>query len=251
MRLTLPAAALTCVAALSLAAPAFAGEPPPGEPTPAPAELPPGSADAPTPRWGLHSADTVPRGDYMLYGELGWPDLSIGVQRGFGESFDAGLRFSMIYGVYYIVPKQRSGGVSDRGFGFGFSVPLRFTLLRTERVSVQVHVDPGMRFDYLDAEPRNAPPFFAGQIPVGIDLGVHLSPRTTLTLGLDMPIAVQATPDPAGFIAFLPGVAFERRFTQRFGISANLRPGILYGVNRTGSSTDLALLSQLGLFGRI
>lgn len=255
MRLILPAAALTA-AALSVAAPAYADvaappadtEPPP----PTSSELPPNHApdQPPSPAWGLHSANTVPRGDYMLYGELGWPDLSIGVQRGLGDSFDAGLRFTMIYGVHYLLPKDRNG-VNDLSFGFGFTVPLRFTLTRTERISVLVHVDPGVRFDYLDSEPRNAAPFIAPQIPVGIDLGVHLTQRTTLTLGVDIPISIQVTPDPAGLIAFLPGVALEHRFTERFGMSANVRPGILYGVNRTGSATDLALISQLGFLGRI
>jgi hypothetical protein len=265
MRFALPAAALAA-AALSLAAPARADDPPPAaSPTPSSADLPPGFApdQPPSSAWGLHAGDTVPRGDYLLYGEIGWPDLSLGVQRGFGDAFDAGLRFSMIYGVHYLIPKDRPGNVNDRAFGFGFTVPLRFTLHRSERISVLVHADPGVRFDYLDSEPRNGGPFVAPQIPIGIDLGVHLTPRTTLTLGLDMPIAFQVSPRcgnqltgdtifcPAALIAFLPGVSLERRFTEHFGMSANVRPGILYGVNRTGSATDVALLSQLGFFGRI
>lgn len=255
MRLASPAAGLM-VAALSFAAPTRADAPS--------AESPPSSTpdQPPSPAWGLHAGDTVPRGDYMLYGEIGWPDLSLGVQRGFGDDFDAGLRFTMIYGVHYIIPKDR-GGVNDRAFGFGFTVPLRFTLARTERVSLLVHADPGVRFDYLDSEPNNGGPFVAPQIPIGIDLGVHITPRTTLTLGVDVPIAFQVSPRcqnqltgetlfcPAALIAFLPGFSLERRFTKHFGMSANVRPGILYGVNRTGSATDLALLSQLGFFGRI
>jgi hypothetical protein len=86
---------------------------------------------------------------------------------------------------------------------------------------------------------------------VGIDLGVHVSPRTTVTLGLDIPFCFRVTPDPAVLIPFLPGVSLERRFSDRFGMSFNLRPGILYGANRTGSSVDFALISQLGFFGRV
>jgi len=251
MRLVVFAAAITA-AALSLTAPAHADDPPPVSIADQP----------PPPAWGLHAGDTVPKGDTMLYGEVGWPDLSVGVQRGFGDAFDAGLRFTMIYGVHYVLPKDR-GGVNDLSFGFGFTVPLRFTLLRTERVSVLVHADPGIRFDYLDSEPRDVAPFIAPQIPVGIDLGVHISSRTTLTIGVDVPMAFQVTPQclnrltgeslfcPAALIAFLPGFSLERRFTDRFGMSANVRPGILYGVNRTGSATDVALLSQLGFFGRL
>lgn len=227
------------LAALSLAVPARADEPPSGHDFPLPPE------GTPPPGWGLHSGDTVPRGDVLLYGELGWPDLSLGFQRGVGDNLDVGLRLSVSLGVDYIIPRDRNG-VEDLSLGFGFSVPIRARVFHNEKISVLVHADPGIKFEYLTPKP-----FFGPQLPVGIDLGVHVSPRTTVTLGLDVPFLFRVTPDPTGIIPFLAGVSVERRFTDHFGMSVNLRPGILYGVNRTGSSVDLALLSQLGFFGRI
>jgi hypothetical protein len=188
--------------------------------------------------------------ELLIYGEIGWPDMSVGFQRGINDVLDVGLRFSMIYGVEYTLPRDR-GGVNDTSFGFGLIVPLRLTLYRSERVSFLVRAAPGIRFDYLDSEPRNGKPFAAPQIPLGAELGVHLSPKSTLTFGVDVPIAVQVSPDPAGFVPFLVGLTYERRIRDHFGMSFNLRPGIVHGWNRTGSGTDVALISQIGFLGRI
>ena len=106
--------------------------------------------------------------------------------------------------------------------------------------------DPGLQFDYLTDEPRNAAPFITPQIPLGVDLGVHLGERGTLTLGVTVPLLFRVTPDPTVLVAFLPGLSYEHRIRDTFGLSWNLRPGILHGINKTGSSTDLALLAQMG-----
>ena len=46
------------------------------------------------------------------------------------------------------------------------------------------------------------------------------------------------------------GLTFESRFTDHFGMSFNVRTGIVHGINKTGSDTDLGLLGQVGFFGR-
>ncbi|APR83095.1 Hypothetical protein A7982_08444 [Minicystis rosea] len=238
MRLVLSSAAIT-FAALALAAPVRADDP--SHPPPASPDVPPA---VPAP-WGLHSGDTVPHRDVMLYGELGWPDLSLGFQRGMGENVDVGVRATVALGVDYILPRDRNG-VQDMSLGIAFTVPIRVRVLRTEKLSLLVHADPGIKFEYFDPKP------FAGpHLPVGIDLGIHVTELTTLTLGVDVPFMFRVTPDPTVLIPFLAGVSVERRFTDHFGMSLNVRPGLLYGVNRTGSSTDAALLSQLGFIGRI
>lgn len=251
--------ALVAVASLVLAQGARAEPPrdPGGEPREDPSVDPhqdpndplhkPGDEEPAHPRgWGLHSGDTVPRGDVLLYGEVGWPDLSLGFQRGLSRSLDLGFRVSLSYGVDYVLPRGFGPSVRDVAMGMGFSAPIRVTVARTDRVSFMVRAEPGFKLDYL--EPK---PFFGPQIPIGFDLGVHISERATVTLGADIPFYFRVAPDPTVLIPFLVGVTLERRFTEHFGMSANVRPGILYGYNRTGSSTDLALLSQLGLFGRI
>lgn len=238
------------------APPSTAPAPPPGVPFPgwqatrtgypAPAVLTaPPSADEPAKRWGLHSGDSVPKDDWLIYFELGWPDLVTGFQRGVSDTVDVGFRASLSYGVDYVAPRFQNG-VNDFALGLGLTAPVRWMVARNDRVSVLVHADPGLKFDYLDAEPRNAAPFFGPQLPLGIDLGIHVGERGTLTLGVDVPLVFQITPDPTVLVGLLAGVTYEHRIRERFAMTFNARPGILHGFNRTGSATDLALLAQIG-----
>jgi hypothetical protein len=263
--------AIGCAALVAItvaSSPAFAQAPPPAAPPPPAPQLmpppgipfsgwqatrtgyPPGVfpgpvADEPAKRWGLHSGDSVPKGDWLVYLEVGWPDLVTGFQRGVTDSLDVGFRASVGFGVDYVIPRGRQG-VNDISLGLGLTAPVRWMVARTDRVSVLVHADPGLKFDYLTDEPRNAAPFFGPQIPLGIDLGIHVGERGTLTLGVDVPLIFRVTPDPTMLVALLAGLTYEHRFRDTFGMSFNLRPGILHGFNATGNSTDLALLGQIG-----
>jgi hypothetical protein len=119
---------------------------------------------------------------------------------------------------------------------------------RNDRVSVLAHIDPGVKFDGFG---RNI--FMGPQFPLGVDLGLHLTERSTLTMGADMPISLRVTPTVNGITAFIPfliGLTFESRFTDHFGMSFNVRTGIVHGINKTGSDTDLGLIGQVGFFGR-
>ena len=200
----------------------------------------------PPARWGLHSGDTVGDGGTLIYGELGFPDVSLGFQHGVSSSVDVGFRAAFTYGIEYVVPKQRPSNRLNLAPGLGLTIPIRVTLARNDRLSLLVHADPGIRFDAFDRK------IFAGpQLPLGIDLGLHLSKRSTLTLGADIPIAILVTPDVTGFVSLLMGLTFESRFTDHFGMSFTVRTGIVRGVNKTGTDMDLGLLAQMGFFGRI
>jgi len=231
-------------AAVALPRPALAGE---GD-----APLDPDAALAsPAPRhperWGLHSGDTAGPGGTILYGEMGWPDTSLGFQHGVSTYVDVGFRASFLYGIDYVVPKKRNS--TDLAPGLGLTIPVRVTVARSDRLSLLVHADPGVKFDGFERKI-----YFGPQIPLGVDLGLHLSARSTLTLGADLPISLRVTPTADGITAFIPllmGLTFESRFTDHFGMSFNLRTGIVHGINRTGSDTDLGLLGQVGFLGRI
>ena len=214
-------------------------------PEPVPAVTYPARAPRIAPeRWGLHSGDTIGDGGTLIFGEVGWPDLSFGFQHGVSTSVDIGLRVSFLYATEYVVPKP--GNQTSFIPGLGLSIPVRVTIARNDRLSLLVHVDPGIKFDGFD------PKIFAGpQLPIGVDLGLHLSRRSTLTLGADVPLAILVTPQVTGYVPLLVGLTFESRFTDHFGMSFNLRTGMLRAFNKTGSDSDLALLAQVGFFGRI
>src|SRR4051812_12868682 len=101
--------------------PEAAPVPGPGAPPPTPLPLtgegpapfpPPPYAFLPAPPlrpvapWGLHNGDTVGQGDNLIYGEIGWPDISFGYQRGVSDYADVGFRIQHIFGVEYTIPKK-------------------------------------------------------------------------------------------------------------------------------------------------
>src|SRR4051812_20441674 len=103
-------------AALALPRAALAGDPVPGagpEPAPGPVEYQVPVAPPPPARWGLHSGDTAGAGSTLIYGEMGWPDISLGFQRGVSADVDVGFRASFIYGIDYVVPRKRPNNVTD------------------------------------------------------------------------------------------------------------------------------------------
>ena len=63
---------------------------------------------------------------------------------------------------------------------------------------------------------------------------------------------IRAGIDPHAYTAAIfAGLTYEVHFTDRFGMSANVRSGVVHGINKTGSDTGLGLISQLGFFGRV
>jgi hypothetical protein len=197
-------------------------------------------------QWGLHNGDTVDEGHSLIYAEFGWPEISTGFQRGVSSYADVGFRVQTIYGVDYVLPKGKNN-VTDVALlppGLGLSVPIRLTVVQTERVSFLAHLDPGFKFDFL------FPPFFGPQLPIGFDLGMHLTRRSTLALGVDVPISIRVTPDVTAVIPFLFGLTYEGHVNDRFGLILNARTGVVHAFNRSGGDTDLGLILQGGFVVR-
>src|SRR6185437_10509542 len=92
----------------------------------------------------VHSGDVLRPGENMIYPEVGWPELAFGFQHGVSNTVDVGIRASFIYGFEYAVDFP---GV----LGFGVRVPIRITPLRTQRVSLQIQLAPGLKFDSFGA----------------------------------------------------------------------------------------------------
>src|SRR5262245_26558588 len=88
--------------------------------------------------WGLHSGETLRSGDNMLYGEVGWPDFSMGFQHGMSDKVDLGVRFSLLYGFEY---------TTGTHVGLGLRVPIRIQAVKKDKFSFLFHVDPGLKFD--------------------------------------------------------------------------------------------------------
>jgi hypothetical protein len=199
--------------------------------------------------WGMHSGDTLRSGDNMLYGELGWPDLSVGFQHGMSDRFDLGFRFSLLYGYDYTTFTQ---------LGMGMRVPLRFAVVKGPRFSFLIHVDPGLKFDAfsngagcfrdhpLDGIGCNGLEFGL-QFPVGLEFGLHITPQATFSFGMEIPFYVNLTNGVYGSIPILFGPGFEYRVDDHIALGLNTRfgPTIFASSDAGGQTADAAVFGLI------
>src|SRR5437879_5182682 len=102
------------------------------EPTVATTPIPVGPAN----HWSLAAGETVSQGTDALDFEMGWPGVSVGFLHGLSDRADVGVKFDLLYGVE---------DTTSTRFGFGLGVPLRIVASRKDKLSVLLHVDPGLR----------------------------------------------------------------------------------------------------------
>jgi hypothetical protein len=207
----------------------------------------------------LHSGDVLRPGENMLYGEVGWPDLVFGFQHGMSDKVDLGFRFAFIYGYEY-----RPGSV----LGLGMSVPIRITPLKREKVSLQIHFDPGLKFDAFGngngncVLNRNCPYYYSYYggglafglgLDFGLDVGIHLTREATLSFGLDVPLYINFTHGSYGGIPLLFGPAFEYHIDEHMSVGGNVKlgPSILAysytdarGISYSSSNADIGFIAQ-------
>lgn len=172
--------------------------------------------------WGLHSGDTLRGGDNMLYGEVGWPDLSLGFQHGMSEKVDLGFRFSLNYGVDYTTATR---------VGLGMRVPIRISPVKRGNFSFLIHFDPGVKFDSFGGNAGCGVGrcygnlLFGIQIPFGLEFGIHLTREATLQFGMEMPIYVNLTNGVYGNIPLLFGPGFEYAIDDHMAVGLNTKFG--------------------------
>lgn len=196
--------------------------------------------------WGLHSGDTLRGGDNMLYGEVGWPDLSIGFQHGMSEKVDLGFRFSLIYGAEY---------TTYTSLGLGMRVPIRIAPVKRDKFSFLIHFDPGIKFDSFGSTCGFNGSGYCGAllfgiwIPFGLEFGIHFNREATLQFGMEMPIYVNLTNGAYGAIPILFGPGFEYKIDDHMAVGLNTKfgPSILARNyrGRSYSGADFGFITQL------
>jgi hypothetical protein len=179
----------------------------------------------------LHSGDVLRPGDNMIYGELGWPDLVFGFQHGMSDKVDIGFRFSLIYGWEY---------TAGTAIGLGMRVPIRITPVRTGKISFQIRFEPGLKFDNFgetcDLAVRgtvcgdffgvgDAGLHFGLWIPLGLDVGIHITREATLSFGMEAPIFINFTNGVYGAIPLLFGPGFEYDIDDHMAVGGNVKIG--------------------------
>jgi len=175
--------------------------------------------------WGLHNGDTVQQGGMMPYVELGWPAIDAGLQYGVTSRFDVGVRLS--------VPSFGWENTTITSLALAARAPLRLGLVKGDRVSAMVHIDPGFKvyFDecsysypyYYDCGPNLQHRALVGlAAPLGVNVGVHLNPDWTVNIAFEMPVsALFLEGGPSLVVTPLVGGGFEYHASSRFGIGVN------------------------------
>jgi len=190
------------------------------------------------PPFALVSGETNAPGVGFVYGKLGWPSIDVGYQYGVNEKFDAGVALSLLYGFE---------GTSSTQFGIGLNAPLRTTVLRREKISVQVIATPGLQFY------TSSPAIFGLNFPVGAILGVQVTPELRVAVGADLNLKILFAGDGFGthlLIGPAFGPAVEYYVDKNLSISLDTRFGpVIFTGNYAGSS--FGFRTQVGVAYRM
>jgi hypothetical protein len=188
-------------------------------------------------RYSLLGGETVGSGADVVSGEFGWPGISFGFTHGTSRDADVGARFDLLFGF------EEISNVSQ--FGIGIRVPLRLTAMRRDRISVLVHVDPGIKL-YT----TNPTASFGLQFPVGVTFGYAATRDVTVAFGVDMPMTliVSGPVSTRLFLAPTFGPAVEFHVDPRLTAGLNTRFGPVIassGGSQFGFVTQLLLAYRM------
>ncbi len=239
--------------ALPLAAHADLSDPSSANELQLPGPLPPLVSAQPPPlvsageHWGVISATTNAPGHDVLSVEVGFPGVSFGYSHAISDSADWGVRVDVLYGGLDTTSTQ---------FGMAARLPLRKILAHNSRLSLLVHVDPGI-FGYAakDSGVGIFPPdsAFGALIPVGAALGVQPISDLRLSFGVDLPMAIQFLHTPAFWIGPQFGFTIETYLDKNISVGLNLRFGPMFATALPGNldNPQLGFISQVTLGYRL
>jgi len=181
-------------------------------------------------KYSLLGGETVGTGVNVASGEFGWPGISFGITHGLSRDTDVGARFDLLFGFEETTTSQ---------FGVGFRVPLRMTAMRSDRISVLVHIDPGLKIY------STSPAFFGLQFPIGAVLGYAYSRDLTVAFGVDLPMTLFVTPSPVQLVlAPTFGPAIEFHVDPRLTVGLNTRFGPVV-TTRSGVGSEFGFVMQV------
>jgi hypothetical protein len=188
-----------------------------------------------TGRYSLLGGETVGTGVNVVSGEFGWPSVTFGITHGLSRESDVGAKFDLLFGV--------EGATEASQFGIGFRVPYRMVALRSDRLSVLLHIDPGIKLF------TTSPAAFGLAFPVGAVFGYAATRDITVGFGVDVNMTLYVTPSPVSFwISPMFGPAVEFHVDPRLAVGINTRFGPV--LPSTGGSS-FGFVTQLMLAYRM
>jgi hypothetical protein len=208
-------AALTATALISSAALA-------AEPAPVPAGAPG--------HWSVATGETVSPDRDAISFEMGWPGLIFGFARGLSDRSDVGFKIALLYSLE---------NTNTSVFGAGADVPFRLVVNRHEKVSLGLHIDPGVRL-YT----KNGTSNFLTRFPVGGILGIQATPELRLAASADLSMAINWTHTPYLEIGPQFGFAAEYAVDKNLLVGLNGRFGPQF-YSYANSPTDFAFTTEI------
>ena len=208
---------------------AFAALADPDEPSPPTRAVTGAPAGAPG-HWSIVTAETVSPDRDAIALEAGWPGVSVSYLHGTSDRSDVGTRFDLLYGYE---------NTTDTAFGLGADVPFRLVVNRSNRVSVALHVDPGVRL-YT----RNGMTNFMTRFPVGGAIGVQATPEVRVAASADVTMAFNWTNTTFFEIGPQFGLAAEYASDRNLTLGLNLKFGPQF-VTLSNTGAQLAFTAQV------
>ena len=168
---------------------------------------------------------------------MGWPGLSFGYLHGLSDRSDVGIKIDLLYSYE---------NTNTSAFGAGADIPLRLVVNRHEKVSIELHIDPGAR-----VYTRNInTPFgsvtennFITRFPVGGVLGIQATPELRVAATADLMMAIRWTHTAALEIGPQFGFAGEYLVDKNLlvGLNGHFGPQFYTGT----TDTDFAFTTEI------
>ena len=192
------------------------------EPAPVPAGAPG--------HWSIATGETVSPDRDAISFEMGWPGLIFGYAHGLSDHSDVGFKIALLYSLE---------NTNTSVFGAGADIPFRLVVNRHDKVSLGLHIDPGLRL-YTKNNVTN----FLTRFPVGGVLGIQATPELRLSASADLTMAINWT--HTTFLEIGP----QFGFAAEYSVDRNLLVGLLgrFGpqvYSYSNSPTDFAFTTEI------
>ena len=182
--------------------------------------------------WSVATGETVSTDRDAISFEMGWPGLAFAYLHGLSDRSDVGFRISLLYSEENTT---RNGSV----FGAGADLPLRVVVSRKDKVSLGLHLDPGVR-----VYTRNSSSDFLTRFPVGGTLGIQATPELRLAATADLTMAINWT--HTAFFEIGPQFGFAAEYTVDKNLLVGLKGSFgpqFYTIANSG--TDFAFTTEI------
>jgi hypothetical protein len=168
-------------------------------------------------RWSMFAADTVGDGENLVGARLGWPDLTLEFLHGVSPTVDIGGEFQLSYAF--------EGTTINNKVGIGFAAPIRGTVFHNDKISVLLHIDPGIKI-----LTGLGPAKFGVQAQAGFALAFRVGSALHVGFGVDVPFVIYFTGDQNPIVAIPPifGPFLEYHVDKHFTLGLDTRFGILW-----------------------